>query len=420
MNDIKKRGMDIIRELNSIHFFRINIEEVGNSLGTVVLYNSENEVTLKRAIGDVLFVLIKESITVEAEGLSDKVFCFTTSYIHRKDHYADIRRVYETAKGRMFISGAVKSGFRPRRFIWGLNILIWLIQMSELKIKFSYKLLLCAQILRGYTFVKEVERKLKQREILPKLVVTFCDVHVADYFITDYFNKKNIPTATLQHAVYSHITSAYSNAFSNSRYFLGISEYGKQEFIKSGADETKYVVLGSMKYIDEIINNNFVVKNEKIIGVLLSGNAFMDENNKLLEFAGKLSKEFGLWIKVRCHPTLNIDMFNSNINYSCMEVDHSESLKEFADKCDFCIMGSTNSFGELITYGHLGYRMVMDTDNFDGINEFRFCNYFELQSLFNRTIREIDSVKKDFYKVKKFVCAKGDIKRNYQKFFEQF
>ena len=97
-------------------------------------------------------------------------------------------------------------------------------------------------------------------------------------------NQKGIETATLQHAIFEHEKFGWANSFSHSTHFLCISEVAKYEARLSGADVSKFHILGPMKYIENpVLIEGKCRKN--IAGIALSGPAFKEQNLDLLSYA---------------------------------------------------------------------------------------------------------------------------------------
>lgn len=419
---IKRSEMnkEIRESLNSIKFSGIDIENVGNALSTVDLFYKPGQISFSEAFKNYIYYILKNNITFEKKGNQKILALFTPSYGDRKDFEQDMRKVLSTMDG--YAACFPKDGmeFKPARFLRALHIFSWMHSMKKMKADFSYKLFLCGFILEGLNYQKEITDWVKKNNINPSLVVTFCDVHVCDYFVTEYFNKKGIPTATLQHAGFDHVNSDYANIFSESKYFLGITKFAKKEFVLSGEDGDRFHVLGSLKYIDKQPNEEISYHDTKTFGIALSGIAFEDQNETIIDIGKKLSNELGYKAIVRCHPALSREKYSSLIDSSCMSLDGKESLNDFSDKCDFCIMGSTNTFGELIANGHLAYRMIIGSDVFEGIECFKFNDYEELKEQIKMLHDNFSQVESDYKKTREWVCAPGNIRENYTKFFKQF
>lgn len=421
MTDKRSEMNKEIREgLNSIKFSGIDIENIGDALSTVDLFYSSGEISLFGAIKDMMSFVFMDGFTFETKRDEKILACFTPSYFERTDFKEDMHRAMSTMDSYAACFPRHKFIFKPSRIGKSFRVFSWLHSMKCLKADFAYKLFCCAFILRGYNYRNELLEYLKKNNINPNLVVTFCDVHVCDYFVTEYFNKKGIPTATLQHAGFDHVNTDYANIFSQSKYFLGITKFAKKEFVLSGEDGDRFHVLGSLKYIDKQPNEDIVYHNTKTFGIALSGIAFENQNETLIEIGKKLSNELGYNAIVRCHPALNREKYSSLIDSSCMTLDGKESLSDFSDKCDFCIMGSTNTFGELIANGHLAYRMIIGSDVFEGIECFNFSDYDGLKQQIKMLHDDFDKVKEDYKATREWVCAPGNIRENYTQFFKQF
>ena len=100
------------------------------------------------------------------------------------------------------------------------------------------------------------------------------------------------------------------------------------------------------------------------------------------------------------------------------EIDSSTNFEEFARKADYYLVGTTNCFGDLISDGAIAFRLVLNNDRYEGINDFHFSSYDELVFLTEYQMQKDFGLK--FQNVRKYVCAKGNIFANYRNFFEMF
>ena len=208
--------------------------------------------------------------------------------------------------------------------------------------------------------------------------------------------------------------------FSESKYFLGITKFAKKEFILSGENGDRFHILGSLKYIDQQPREKIYYENTHTFGIALSGVAFQDQNKTLIDLGKRMSQELGYQVIIRCHPALDKEKYELMIDSSCMTLDGNESLSDFSDRCDFCIMGSTNTFGDLMANGHLAFRMINGHDVYEGIDCFKFSNYEELKKQINLIHEDFGKVEQDFKETREWVCAPGTIRENYANFFKQF
>lgn len=391
---------------------------VGELLGAILLHEKQGSISVIKSVKELLLVIFMHQSQIVCNRSHDILFFFTPSYAGRQAYYNDFKNVLGCAK--KYTSFLYKREFKFR--INNLKkIFLWLIWMKELRAKdvgFAYRMHLANAVLSAYIYVDMVDDYFVFNNICPKLGVTFCDVHPVDYLVTNYLNKRGIVTATLQHAVFEHDKFGWANTFSHSTYFLGISEVARYEAKLSGADISKFLILGPMKYIE-----NPIVKGKKytgnIAGLALSGPSFEEQNKELLKCALELSNLYGYTFVVRAHPALELEKYKKYFNEK-IHLDDSDTMDIFAYKCDFVIMGSSNTFGDILVTSTYAFRMVKDVDFYSCIDEFKFSDVDELKTLVNEFKNNRDAMELKLQEVKQMVCPSGNIKEAYCKFFEKY
>ncbi len=156
-------------------------------------------------------------------------------------------------------------------------------------------------------------------------------------------------------------------------------------------------------------------ENKNTFGLALCGPTFVEQNKALFDYAKYIQEKYGFDLRIRLHPTLKLDDYKECFNSLKRYEISKESVKDFADSCNFVILGATNMSAELITYNTPTFRIISDgiADIYEGIEDFHFNNQEQLDKLI--TLQED---KKEFQiamnRVKKYLSPEGDIKELYK------
>ena len=404
--------------INNLKFKHLENIKCGELLATKLFYEKKN-ISYISALRGLISIFLNSHIYKETQSNSETAFFFTPSYAGRMDHYNDFMAVTSCVSNPLIFNGnKQKTVFSLNRIIGIFYWFLWLVEMKKTGFPLNYCMQLCNLMLQAYYVLEDVKTYKYNKDKL-KLVVTFCDVHPCDYLITQYFNKLEINTATLQHAVFFHGTQWYCYQFSHSKYFLATNEYSKSEANKSRhLGEVK--VVGSMKAINSIVSNNNEKKNKNTFGLALCGPTFAKQNKALFDYSKYLQDKYGFELRIRLHPVLKIDDYKKSFDLLNNYEISKESVKEFADSCDFVILGATNMFAELITYNTPTFRIISDgiADIYEGIEDFYFNNQEQLDKLIALK-DDIEEFQIAMNRVKKYLSPEGDIKELYKYTLEE-
>lgn len=413
--------MTISKEFNQISqikFKKIENINAAEALSAILLVEEEKKRTLVQSLKVLLSTLFLSQVRIRKKGNGSILFFFTPSYGNRKEHLNDYRNVVKCVDDSLSFEYKKKWRFNVFRLRHILLLIAWIKQLNFTSFSLAYKIFLAARLLSGYIYIEELKKYLKNIQTSIKMSVTFCDIHTIDYFITDFFNCKDVDTATLQHGIFEHTRYGWFYSFSHSKYFLGISEAAKSEAIASGIDSDRFIILGPMKYISGRPKEKDFSFSEKAIGVAFSGSALMDQNKILMEYAIRISKKYHLKIFLRLHPALNSNQISKLIKNDFINLDMNNTIEEFAYKCDFVIMGTTNAFGDLLVSNTIALRMVNELDDFSCIDDFKFSDYESLERIVDEIKINPDVIKDKLVKAKKLVCPEGNIGKRYKMFFK--
>ena len=180
-----------------------------------------------------------------------------------------------------------------------------------------------------------------------KKVVTFCDAHPIENYITQLANHKCIKTYTLQHGQYCVVSDqdnpdseSVLNFMSDVLFCWG--PVTKREFIRNGFSSDRIYLSGRMKKENASSLINVDTKKMKF-GVLLSGENNRSVNFKLIEIANDISASKGMPYEIRLHPANSISDYRMFLDEGLGEV-HNGSLEDFFESKSFSISYATGAF----------------------------------------------------------------------------
>ena len=184
---------------------------------------------------------------------------------------------------------------------------------------------------------------------------------------------------------------------------------------KSGySNGNEIIVCGPLKYLLTDVNStDSKLRNYKhSFGIALSGPSFLQTNDELVSYGKIIQNRFNLDMYVRPHPALSQDYIDSLLSETKYSISKG-SMVEFANECNFVILGNTNTFADLIALGVPTFRMISSDglDFFEEISDLKFTNEKEL--LNQVTLVGDDELNIIIEKWSDFVCPKWDIRERY-------
>lgn len=404
--------------LSKVRLYKIKEIDLQELLASILLLEEQSDISFKKAIKELLATLFLQQIKIQTKGRGDIFFFFSPSYGGRDAIRKEFINVIECADDYIAFIYEKKLKFSFIKLmnlpIWG----VWLYQLKRTKLSLTYRMYLADKLLSSYLYVIDLDGYIKDKKLLPKLGVTFCDVHPVDYLVTRYLNDRHVQTATLQHAVFEHKKFGWSHLFSHSKYFLGISEVAKHEAVLAGANVENYRILGPMKYIKEKVEEK-KQGTTNIAGLALSGPSFEEQNLELFKYANEMVNECCEMVIVRPHPALDMRKYQNYMSEKIV-LDDSKSMSEFAAKCDFVFMGNTNTFGDILVTGTCAFRMITDNDFFGCIDDFKFKDYQALKALVTLLQKNPKAMNEKIQRAKEMVCPSWNIRNAYADFFNSF
>jgi hypothetical protein len=241
-----------------------------------------------------------------------------------------------------------------------------------------------------------------------------------------YFKKRNIKTATLQHGIVLSPRVGMNNVDfaglelqnSNSDYFLAWNEFTRKEALKAGMDAEKIKVLGISRCIDledRIINN----QDANVFGVVLDGEFTKDNNSVLIEFAKEIARRLEMKFIVRFHPRMNVHLYDELLvnDNSLLEIsDKNEDIYQYMEKVKFSLIANSTVYIEMIFMHHVVYKYNSLMDKYETVKWGAFSNIEELLNKVNSRENNISEKNLLYHEL----ITIPNIKESYTNFFNNF
>lgn len=412
-------------KLNQLHLLGCEKIQCGN-----VLYYPIRDINLcnKQKLNPFLripFIFIKslfQDIDISITGNASTVMLFSRSYMTRIDYLDSFNKVTEIIENKLVVKP--KSKIKIFNFLNLIRLFRWNRQMKKVIPDLAERWYYLGYIYEAYIDYRLIEKCAKKRGILIRNLVTWCDVHAIDCFITQMYNLLGRTTVTLQHGIFSENMSRWGIEGSLSKYFMAYGQYTVDEAMKVGYKNTMLKVgmpssIGISTFKE---NNGMIKKSYKIlkIGVLLDGPLYADDNKRSILFLQKFCKNNDIELYLKFHPATKIidykNLIDKDVIKNCFAKDITVS--EFADTVDLLIVRNSTSFLQMIEQKKpvlIIYDSIQKVDVYKSIQDIRFSTYEELK----RIINEIGTEKyqKVVNYVSKYLCTGGNIKKNYKKVF---
>lgn len=184
-----------------------------------------------------------------------------------------------------------------------------LVFRNDIGLGFLSKLSLLASVTYSMNVIDYLESQSLSKI---RIFCSFCSNLTDEAILDFYFQKKKIPTYTLQHGLWFLFDSPpidviiYENLVANRLLCWG--QYTKDEFVKYGIDESRLIVAGYPKKIKQLVALNLNKRKKRI--VILFARVLFDSNNlELISLIANMNKEVDVEFKL--HPSLCIEKYKS-------------------------------------------------------------------------------------------------------------
>ena len=228
-----------------------------------------------------------------------------------------------------------------------------------------------------------------------------------DVYFTEYFNKRNITTYSLQHGYYAKFKNEvkvdvlnYENI--SAKYFFAWDNYTKK-LIREFNKDVKVIIAGNPRFGKTNIDFNLKFKN---CLVLLPRLFYNKSNLNLLEEISKLS-ESGIKVLVKLHPSLErSEYFKLCEKYNFNMIKEGVLLNRLlkSNEVDFCITFNSSVYIESLFHGKICFRYALgENEIFSEIDDY-FVNTNEIlikiESFRNSTSNRLVTDLKEFISAK--------------------
>ncbi|GBO47345.1 hypothetical protein [Pectobacterium versatile] len=261
---------------------------------------------------------------------------------HRKDYYDLLNYV------RKHVPGNVIDLNKSKRTIKiNLSNVITALKFIFKKgkgINFQDKIMLAISYTYIMNYIDDIE---KNTNCLPGTYVSFCSSHINEAVIDLFFQRKSIPTFTLQHGLYFIFNNppidaiSYENIISKKIFCWG--EYTKKEFLRYGIPKEKLIVAGYPGLVKPLhLRDN--EREEFRLLILLSRYAFHKNNIKILTMVSDLKEKIsGMKVFVKMHPSLKKSDYKALFdNYLFIECEN-KTISSLLETSYFDMTVSYNS-----------------------------------------------------------------------------
>lgn len=407
---------DISNQLNKINFITLTKYKVGEALGSAI-YSYNNKIKYKELFHMFISILLFQNYTFNKHENKEIVFLFSNSYASRGDHLETFLQLTQLFSNRVDIIPNRKFGIKIDRLFYSFILLIWIFQLRKINISFDFKVYLILSLYLGIVDSSFVSKWIINNASTAKILITFCDIHAVDYFVTKRVSNR-LRTVTVQHG---HFLAGWQFSYSPSEIFLVHSKYAKKLAVLSGKAEDKVIPVGLMQYID--VDKKILLSQDKsetitpnlYFGVLLNGVGFDEDNRNMLKDAVSLASKIGYKFLVRFHPSNNKDEYFDLLNTSYyVENLNRESIVQFANRIEFALLGKTTVFIEFHLLNKPCFRYHSGgTDIFNGINYNSYSCFDELLNNYNYFKENLTEFMNHLIRAKNELVMDGDIKKNY-------
>lgn len=317
---------------------------------------------------DVLFN--KPILPPEITSAKEEVDLLFSKCLPRKDYDEFFYSVIDALPNKSTITyngHETINGFNWRAFRLALQHLIVLMKLiRELG---SYRAVFCFTKMIGYLDLLSAFRSVR-----PAAVVVFADMHPVDNMVAQYFRKRVIPTATMQHGLYVDYgdldtvnTLNYKNVVSAN--FLAWGENTADIIERYHSQHCKTFICGKPTIQNELT----VDEDSGFFTVLFDQKMYAEYNQQLLDIAAEVARNQQLKVMLKLHPTTP----RSNYTFD-LELEITEKMSW--EKSRFCIGHTTSMIYEMLRRGMPVYQLQSDIPGHPVPVELRFSNSSELLS----------------------------------------
>jgi len=359
---------------------------------------------------------------IEYSGTGPLLFIYSPSYTKVELHKQNLCKIANIIpNSRTLIGQPRRPKLDTKGFFTVFYFPLWLLQMLRLPFNFKQKLFLIGQLGQCKNwlslFLDEINRT------KPTLVTLYSDSRMYENITAQCCRGKCIPTATLQHGMYSEPTV---NSFSGFELFvsdtlLAWGEYTKECAIRSKIAPERIYKAGLMGVVEKVAE----IPDLPVFGVMLSGAVEHAEqiNTELIVVANEVANKFNLRYIVRPHPgeeyPYPLPYQEKLMEYVC---DDNTSLQQLANSVRFFISPSTSTVAfDLIHMGAVSFMHNNSYENFFSscFGKLNFKSICDIIALVRWSSEFRGEYETEAAIIDKYVFTSNE-KQSYQLFFENY
>lgn len=352
-----------------------------NSFLAAILIRYSHNNTFSKPYRSLYNLFIRPKTKTFIQGLESD-YLFTTPS-HRKDHKELVNLIaskFENSNTVPLLSLPFVRFSFPKHLLNTFKEVF----LKKSETPFLFKFNIFSKVVYAKTLIDHLE---ETKNIKTKCFIAFNSSYLDDALLTQYFQKKGIPTYSLQHGVYTSYGDKtavdiinYENITAD--FLLCWGKGTINTLIKEGLKKEKLLLAGNPKYQLPEKFQDPKWGSSKVI-VFLARSVFQKGNKELLLLLQQDNS--GNIYEVKLHPSLS---YNDYKSFECKNISikktPSETIQELFSKNKYSYAISYNStvYYEALNYGIPCFRFKKYTiDLFEGLND-EFDSIAELKSKF--------------------------------------
>lgn len=286
----------------------------------------------------------KVFLTLKIKIDTSKRILFSMGPYKRRDYYEILNYVKSDIEQDFVDLSTIKRDFK----ISFKNIFISFTHFFKNgdNLTFEQKLSLSCVMAHTLNIIDELEKNQIPKTL--KKFCSFCSAHNQEAILDYYFQKHDIETYTLQHALYFifkdypiHATS-YENMISNKLLCWG--QYTKDEFIKYGLKQEQLRIAGYPKNTKKLRSKKIDTKNILVLFGHIDNNKSNLDLIEVLNSFNQSNKEYNIDFKL--HPSLDYSLYESLASKYEFQMAENKIIPELLneDKYLFTIVYNSTSY----------------------------------------------------------------------------
>lgn len=311
--------------------------------------------------------------------LNENEVLYSMGDYKRNDYYSLLNYVREQIPGTVvdFNESRRKIKINPYTIFLALKQIYRMARTLSLK----ERLILSA----SYAYIMNCIDDIEKNEVKSGgAYISFCSSHIHEGMLDIFFQRKGIPTFTLQHGLYFIFKNTtidaicYENVISDKLLCWG--GYTKDEFIRYGVPEEKLVIAGYPGVFKRLGKKNPTEKLKVLI--LLSRYVFHENNIRILDIVSSINKKnANIHVDVKMHPSLKFSDYQVYFEQYGFSLCKEGTIKSLLENDGYDITISYNSTAYYDSYMNNCVSLRYVDGDADGSIEVLDDGFFDESSL---------------------------------------